>query len=130
MSPISPARILRQFACVIGVGVALMSFTGCGLEVGAVYPGIGYEEYTHPTNTSPRLSQSTSRDAPHTGMATGGTTGRNAVYSHNRRRVGFPIDRGILPSSTMSIRRRTAMWSGPMLQKAVHEIVEIGHYSL
>jgi hypothetical protein len=35
----------RRLACAIGVCAILVASPGCGLEVGAVYPGFGYEDY-------------------------------------------------------------------------------------
>jgi len=37
--------MLRRLACLVGMGAALATTAGCGLEVGATYPGDGYDDY-------------------------------------------------------------------------------------
>jgi hypothetical protein len=45
MSQVSRIGMLRRLACTVGISAALLGTAGCGLEVGAVYPGMGYSDY-------------------------------------------------------------------------------------
>ena len=46
----------------------------------------------------------------------------------NGRRDQFPIDRGIIPLSSMDIRWPDALLSCRMAQESVHKIAEIGYF--
>jgi hypothetical protein len=41
MSRAHQTTMLRRIACTVALGVALASTTGCGVEIGAAYPGGG-----------------------------------------------------------------------------------------
>jgi hypothetical protein len=45
MSRVSRTRMFLRLACAVGMGATLAVTAGCGLEVGATYPGIGYDDY-------------------------------------------------------------------------------------
>ena len=45
MSQVSRIGMLRRLACRVGMSAALLGTAGCGLEVGAVYPEMGYSDY-------------------------------------------------------------------------------------
>jgi hypothetical protein len=38
-------RMLRRLVYAVGIGATFVASAGCGLEVGATYPGIGYDDY-------------------------------------------------------------------------------------
>jgi hypothetical protein len=45
MSQISRMGMFRRLACAVGMSTTLVATAGCGLEVGVVYPGMGYGDY-------------------------------------------------------------------------------------
>jgi hypothetical protein len=45
MSRASQTTMLRRIACALALGVTLASTAGCGVEVGADYPGGEYDAY-------------------------------------------------------------------------------------
>ena len=44
MSRASQTPMLRRIACALALGVTLASIAGCGVEVGADYPGVAYDD--------------------------------------------------------------------------------------
>ena len=45
MSQVRRAGTILRLACAVGIGTMLVATAGCGLEVGATLPGMGYDDY-------------------------------------------------------------------------------------